>query len=121
MSWTQTDPRALELADRVFGVIEVLSGTEEYHATDPEDPLGRLHVATTHALRSLSLAAVSATPADRTVLLRTARWNAADGVHLLVPCCAEGLPHAESVLETMAGVVAELDELLGEGPLEAEA
>ena len=121
MASRQTDPRALELADRVFGLVEVITGSEEYHTSDPEDPLGRLHIATSLLLRNLSLAATEAAPTEYASLLRVARRHAATGVHLLVGCCEQGLPQAESVLETMAGVVRELDEILRDRAAEAEA
>lgn len=118
---TLTDPRALELADQVFGLVEVITGFEEYHTSDEEDALGRLHIATSLVLRNLSLAATEARPNEYASLLRTARRHAADAVHLLIGCVEQELPQAESVQETMAGVVRELDVLLRDRATEAEA
>jgi hypothetical protein len=121
MTSTRTDPRALDLADRVFEMVELLTRTEEYQASDADEPLGRLHVAASQVLRHLSQAAMELRPEVHTTLLRTARRHAADAVHLLVPLRDQEVAHAESLLEAAAEVVRDLDLLLRDLPGEAEA
>ena len=121
MTSTGTDTRALDLADRVFEMVELITRTEEYQTADPDDPLGQLHVATSQILRHLSQAAMESGPGAHTELLRVARRHAADAVLLLLPLRDQEVAHAESLLETTAEIVRELDGLLRERPGDAEA
>lgn len=121
MTSTRTDTRALDLADRVFEMVELITRTEEYQTSDPDDPLGQLQIATSQVLRHLSQAAMESRPEAHTSLLRAARRHAADAVHLLVPLRDGEVAHAESLLESAADLVRELDVLLRELPGDAEA